>query len=51
MSKFEKHLRIYLVSGHHKNIEIDPNPDLSRGTPMYIVKTEQKDKRAALVKN
>ena len=55
MSKFEKHFRIYLVSGHpayivdeegnyyyfhrvtsspksghHKNIEIDPNPDPTR---------------------
>ena len=70
MSKFQKHFRIYLVSGHpayivdeegnyyyfhrvtsspksghHKNIEIDPNPDPTRDTPMYIVKMEQKDKK------
>ena len=32
-------------SGHHKNIEIDPNPDPTRDTPMYIVKMEQKDKK------
>ena len=67
---FEKHFRIYLVSGHpayiideegesyyfhrvtsspksghHKNWEINPNPDTKRKTPMYIVKMEQKDKK------
>ena len=67
---FERHFRIYLVSGHpafiideegeyyyfhrvtssrksghHKNWEINPNPDTKRKTPMYIVKMEQKDKK------
>lgn len=66
---FERHFRIYLVSGHpafiideegeyyfhrvtsspksghHKNWEINPNPDPKRSTPMYIVKMEQKDKK------
>ena len=32
-------------SGHHKNWKIEPNPDVRRDTPMYIVKTEQKDKK------
>ena len=32
-------------SGHHKNWEINPNPDTKRKTPMYIVKMEQKDKK------
>lgn len=32
-------------SGHHSNLKIDPNPDPSRTTPMYIVKTRQKDKK------
>ena len=30
-------------SGHKKNWKIDPNPDKSKSTPMYIVKVEQKD--------
>ena len=30
-------------SGHKKNWRIDPNPDKSRKTPMYIVKQEEKD--------
>ena len=33
-------------SGHHKNWKVDPNPDNTRTTPMYIVKAEQKDKKA-----
>lgn len=33
-------------SGHHKNWKVDPNPDPSRKTPMYIVKMEQKDKKS-----
>ena len=70
MPKFEKHFRIYLISGHpayivdeednyyyfhrvtsspksghHKNWKIEPNPDETRDTPMYIVKMEQKDKK------
>lgn len=72
MSKFKKHFRIYLVSGHpayivdeegnyyyfhrvtsspksghHKNIEIDPNPDSSRDTPMYIVKNGTKRQKGS----
>ena len=30
-------------SGHKKNWKIDPNPDKSRNTSMYIVKQEEKD--------
>ena len=30
-------------SGHHTNWKIDPNPDKTKKTPMYIVKQEQKD--------
>ena len=68
MSKFKKHFRIYLKSGHpayiidqegnyyyfhrvtsapkcghHANWKIEPNPDPTRKTPMYIVHQEQKD--------
>ena len=32
-------------SGHHTNIKIYPNPDPRKNTPMYIVKTKQKDKK------
>ena len=32
-------------SGHHSNWKIDPNPDPTRNKPMYIVKTEEKDKK------
>ena len=32
-------------SGHHSNIKIDPNPDKSKKTPMYIVKQKEKDKK------
>ena len=30
-------------SGHKKNWKVYPNPDISRVTPMYIVKAEQID--------
>ena len=30
-------------SGHHSNWKIDPNPDPTRETAMYIVHNEQKD--------
>ena len=68
MSKFKKHFRIYIKSGHpayivdeegkyyyfhrvtsspksghHSNWKIDPNPDVRRKTPMYIVHAEEKD--------
>ena len=33
------------LSGHHKNEKVDPNPDRTRSTPMYIVKAEQTDKK------
>ena len=33
-------------SGHHNNWKIEPNPDTSRETPMYIVRAEQKDKKS-----
>ena len=32
-------------SGHHKNEKVEPNPDKTRTTPMYIVKNKQKDKK------
>lgn len=32
-------------SGHHSNWKIDPNPDPSKHTPMYIIKAEQKDQK------
>ena len=32
-------------SGHHNNLKIFPNPDKRKKTPMYIVKTEQFDKK------
>ena len=32
-------------SGHHKNEEINPNPDKRRTTPMYIVKQRQRDNK------
>lgn len=32
-------------SGHHSNLKIFPNPDKRKMTPMYIVKTEQIDKK------
>ena len=33
-------------SGHHPNWKIVPNPNPRKKTPMYIVKMEQKDKKA-----
>ena len=30
-------------SGHHRNERIEPNPDIRRITPMYIVKQKQSD--------
>lgn len=38
-------------SGHHKNWKIEPNPDKTRDTPMYIVKMEQKIRNQNLAKN
>ena len=32
-------------SGHKKNWRVEPNPDKSRKTPMYIVKNEQIDSK------
>lgn len=33
-------------SGHHSNWKIDPNPQIGRNTPMYIVKAEQTDSKS-----
>lgn len=30
-------------SGHHANWKVDPNPQIGRRTPMYIIKAEQSD--------
>ena len=32
-------------SGHHKNEKIEPNPDKTRKTPMFIVKQRQRDNK------
>ena len=32
-------------SGHHRNEMIDPNPDRTRKTPMFIVKAKQQDNK------
>ena len=32
-------------SGHHTNLKIFPNPDKTKKTPMFIVKTPQMDKK------
>lgn len=32
-------------SGHHRNEKVEPNPDRTRKTPMYIVKQRQRDKK------
>ena len=32
-------------SGHHKNEKVEPNPDKTKSTPMYIVKNKQQDKK------
>ena len=37
-------------SGTHKNWKIDSNPNPRKHTPMYIVKMEQKDKKARFSK-
>ena len=30
-------------NGHHSNWKVDPNPDRSRGKPMYIIHQEETD--------
>jgi len=37
-------------SGHHSNWKIEPNPNPNKKTPMYIVKTEEKDKKGRFSK-
>ena len=32
-------------SGHHPNCKVSPNPNKRRETPMYIIKSKQKDKK------
>ena len=34
-------------SGHHKNWEVNPNPQPSKKTPMFIVKKEEKDRKTS----
>jgi len=38
-------------SGHHPNWKVSPNPNKRRETPMYIIKSKQKDKKKRFGKN